>query len=134
MKTIRLLFLTSLLFLNLGCAGIINNRIIHIEREETLLRAGFQPLLVTTPWQEQGLMLLPKGKITMIKLHGKEYYLYPDLNHHHVLIGSNRNFMQYNQLVADQLTPLGSTQGELDQEWEESGAWDDLEGWRGVGW
>ena len=123
------------LFTTIGCSGIANNVRMHAVREQTLLRAGFKPLPISTPQQQEQLEKLPSGKLTTLQHNGKTYYVYPDLKNHRMLVGRNREFMQYNELVTDQLTPpLKKKDRELEREWEESGVWDNMGGWDSVGW
>lgn len=133
----KILFVILLFILGFtGCSGLLNNERIHILREETLLKAGFKPVALTEAQEEQlqELHQLHSGKITTMQRQGKTYYIYPDLHHHRILVGRNRQLMQYNQLVAEQLTPVWKKTGLRKLEWEESGVWDNMGGWESVGW
>jgi len=50
------------------------------------------------------------------------------------LIGRNRQFMQYNELVTNQLSPPSKKNTQLEHDWEESGVWDNMGGSDSVGW
>ena len=118
----------------MSCAGPLQKVRIRLLREDTLMRAGFKPLPLTTAQQEQQIATLPSGEITTMKRQGKVYFLYPDLDHHRVLIGRNRQFMRYNALVTEQLSPFKIEHTSLDRDWEESGVWKGMDGWDRVGW
>ncbi len=119
-----------------GCSGLLNDTRIHAQREETLLKAGFKPVPLTEAQEQrlQALHQLHYEKITTIKRQGKVYFIYPDVAHHRILVGRNRQFMQYNELVADQLTPPRKKRSLRRLEWAESGVWDNMGGWDSVGW
>jgi hypothetical protein len=129
---LKFLSLSLLCFL-FGCSGIINHAIIKEQREATLLRAGFKPLPITTAQEEQQFKKLRPGKITTVTHDGKTYFLYPDLEEHRLLIGRNKQFMQYNQLVTDQLVGPAKSNRKIEREWEQSGVWNNMNGWGTVG-
>ncbi|MBX9743541.1 MAG: hypothetical protein K2W99_08405 [Chthoniobacterales bacterium] len=105
---------------------------VHREQPQMLLKAGFKPFPVTTTQQQKQFQKLRTGKITTIKHDGKIYFLYPDLPHHRLLIGGNKQFMQYNQLLTDQLVKPSKRNSNLARAWEQSGVWDNLNGWGSV--
>ena len=111
------------LALTVSCSGPLNMMRVHSLREETLLKAGFKPIAITQA-QEQQLHQLHTGKITPMQRDGKTYFVFPDFGHHRILVGHNRQFMQYNELVTDQLTPFYEKDRQLALDWEESGVWD----------
>ncbi len=119
-----------------GCSGILNDARIHALREDTLLKAGFKPVAITEAQEKkiQALHQLRPEKIITMQRQGKTYFVYPDFNHHRILVGRNRQFMQYNKLVSDELTPLRKKRNLEKLEWEESGVWDNMGGWDSVGW
>lgn len=128
LKILLLVLLTSFV----GCSAIINQARMNAAREETLLKAGFKPFPITTPQQEKQFEKLRPGKITTIQHNGKIYFIYPDTAHHQLLIGRNKQFMHYNQLVTDQLAMPEKRSKQLEREWEESGVWNNMNGWGSV--
>jgi|LauGreDrversion2_6_1035139.scaffolds.fasta_scaffold149922_1 hypothetical protein len=131
----KLFLIPSLLFI-VGCSGLLNDTRIHAIRESTLLKAGFKPVPITLAQEQQlkNLNQLHYEKLTTVKRHGKVYFIYPDFAHHRILVGRNRQFMQYNELVSQQLTPVWKKRGLKRLEWEESGVWDNMGGWDSPGW
>ncbi len=129
--TNSLLLLPLLLFLLTSCSGVINEVRVRELREETLLKAGFKPVPLTEVQEEhlQSLHQLHAGKITTIQREGKIYFIYPDFSHHRLLVGRNRQFMHYNELTADELTPFYKKRKVEELDWVESGLWDNIGGW-----
>ena len=120
----RALTLVVMLMLGsmLGCSGLINRTYVRATKEETLLRAGFQPTLLTEE-QEIKLRGLPSGKMSSLQRHGIIYYLYPDLDHHRLLIGGEEAFARYHQLLTKQLVPVIESSSHLEEDWIASGIW-----------
>jgi hypothetical protein len=136
----KLLLPLLALFFVVGCSGLLNDTRIHAIRESTLVKAGFKTVPITLAQEQQlkRLNQLQYEKLTTVKRHGKVYFIYPDYAHHCLLVGRNREFMQYNELVSKQLTPLYKKIFHEDKteelEWAESDVWDNMGGWDSPGW
>ena len=64
----------GLLLLAAGCASTK-----PVQQTETMLRqAGFKPVAASSERQIQHLQSLPADKLTVLKLKGKTFYVFPD--------------------------------------------------------
>ncbi|MBM3857226.1 MAG: hypothetical protein FJ390_04605 [Verrucomicrobia bacterium] len=106
----------------LSCSGPINRLIIRSSTEDNLLKAGFKSVPVTQE-QEVTLQGFPTGQITSIQRHGTIYYIYPDLKHDRILMGTQEAYARYHLLVTHQLTPITRPSDHLDRDWVSSGLW-----------
>jgi len=77
----RLISIAGLIFLA-SCAN---------QTEGLLLQAGFRPLAVTTPKQQQAVGSLPKGRVSAVTNNGKIYYVYPTGNGQ-ILVGGQAQY------------------------------------------
>ena len=117
----------ALLALAAGCTTTAQKK----QTEELLYDAGFKTVAAATPKQEQQLKALPGGKVTMVQRNGKTYYVYPDVAHNRIYVGSPSQYSSYKQIRADyQLTTEPLETAKIDQtevsSWEdESGIWGD---------
>ena len=107
---------------------------IILNRENTLRRAGFKPYVAKTRMEQQKLDLLSNGKVTRVKYNGKVSYLYAGPDHHRILVGNTLQYMLYQKYLMDQVVRKGEDEDLLDKAWVETGMWDDVSGWRSVGW
>ncbi|MFI0347956.1 MAG: hypothetical protein ACH346_04175 [Chthoniobacterales bacterium] len=132
MKTLLTLFLLVLILVTTSCST--SSRVIQItkNRKPLLLEAGFKPLQITTQEQRQQMEKLTTNKITTLSRNGKAYFIYPDLEHDQVLVGRNRQYMHYNQLVTEKLAGPAKADKKLEQFWARSGVWDNMGGMSNV--
>jgi hypothetical protein len=84
----------GLLLLAAGCATTKHT-------ETYLTAAGFKTVMVTTPKQEQKLKSLPPGKISTVQRNGKTYYVFPDVAHNRIYLGTPNEYQNYQQILAD---------------------------------
>lgn len=81
-----------LLLLAAGCATT--------KRTENLLgQAGFQRVAATSDKQMQHLMSLPPDKVTIARINGKAFYVFPDPSHKQIYVGNAEEYQSYQQLV-----------------------------------
>lgn len=102
--------------------------------EQILTEAGFKPVVASSAKQEQHLKSLPVDKLTVAKLNGKTFYVFPDPAHHQIFVGNLEQYQTYRQvlgyskiegairLAADE----GQYSGADDDKWVE---WTNNTGW-----
>jgi len=91
---LRLFTFVIVLVLAAGCATTKHT-------ESMLSAAGFKVVKVGTPQQEQKLKSLPPGKITTVQRNGKTYYVFPDVAHDRIYLGTLMEYQNYQQMVLD---------------------------------
>ena len=91
---LRLFTFVIVLVLAAGCATTKH-------AESMLTAAGFKVVKVGTPQQEQKLKSLPPGKITTVQRNGKTYYVFPDVAHDRIYLGTLMEYQNYQQMVLD---------------------------------
>jgi len=84
----------ALLALAVGCASTKKT-------ENLLTLAGFKPVVASTAKQQQQLKALPTDKVTRIQRSGKSYYVFPDVTHNRVYVGSPKEYRDYQQIRSD---------------------------------
>ncbi len=114
MKPSRSLFpwlcLIALLTLAVGCASTK-------QTENQLALAGFKPVVASTAKQQQQLRALPPGKLTRIQRNGKPYYVFPDVAHNLVYVGSPKQYQDYQQIHSDlQLSNQNQAAGRMGED------------------
>jgi len=57
--------------------------------------------VASTPTQEQRLKSLPPGKISTVQRNGKTYYVFPDVAHNRIYLGTPNEYQNYQQILAD---------------------------------
>jgi len=115
----------GLLLLAAGCASTKHT-------ETYLTAAGFKLVPATTPAQEQKLKALPPGKITSIQRAGKTYYVFPDVPHNRIYLGTSNEYQEYRQILADSKIAAQDRMGAemnadtMDPEngWNDWGSWE----------
>ena len=90
----KLSAVVALLILAAGCATTKHT-------ENFLTAAGFKLVRATTPKQEQRLKSLPTEKISTVQRNGKTYYVFPDVSHNRIYLGTPNEYQNYRQMVAD---------------------------------
>jgi len=115
-------FLLSLLMLLFGCGTPLDQAVIRASTKKTLLQAGFKSIPVTEK-QKNKLRGFTPGLITTFQRHGTIYYLYPDLEENHILLGSQEDYARYDEILARKLTPSLKPVTHLKRDWAESDFW-----------
>jgi hypothetical protein len=84
-----------------GCQSTAVGPSVGSQKENLLVRAGFQAKTVTTPKQQQRVNALPPGKVSTVGYGGKLYYVYPTATKDRILVGNQTQYNAYKQsLVA----------------------------------
>ena len=122
LNSIKLFGVLGLLFLAAGCATTKHT-------ETFLTAAGFKVVVATTPKQEQRLKALPPGKITTVQRNGKTYYVFPDVAHNQIYLGTPNEYQNYRQILADskiaEQDRMGAEMLSADgDDWNEWGSWE----------
>jgi hypothetical protein len=122
LNSIKLFGVLGLLFLAAGCATTKHT-------ETFLTAAGFKVVAATTPKQEQRLRALPPGKITTVQRNGKTYYVFPDVTHNQIYLGTPNEYQNYRQILADnkiaEQDRMGAEMLSADgDDWNEWGSWE----------
>ena len=118
----KILGALALLALAAGCATDTKNK------ENIMTAAGFKTIVASSPGQQQHLKSLPAGKISLVQRKGKPYYVFPDLAHNQLYVGSPAQYKTYqqlrlqNKLATEQLESAELTQ-EATTQWEMWGPW-----------
>jgi hypothetical protein len=73
------------------------------QKEMLLTQAGFKPMTVTTPKQQEHLAKLAVDKVSAVKNQGKLYYVYPTAKKDHILIGRQAQFDSYKKMLQTQM-------------------------------
>jgi hypothetical protein len=115
------------LMLAAGCATTTEHK------ETFLTTAGFKVVSVTTPKQEQKLKSLPADKITMVQRNGKTYYVFPDVAHHRIFLGTPNEYQNYRQIVADNKIAEQS-RADAEVASADGGDWNDWGSWEIITW
>jgi uncharacterized protein YceK len=91
-SSLQLLALTLTLICLGGCATIKHT-------EQTLTEAGFQRIAASTDTQAQHLLTLPPNKLTLARINGKAFYVFPDAQHHQIFVGNEEAYQTYQQIL-----------------------------------
>lgn len=87
----HLVLLTSLFWLA-SCATT--------RRTENLLsEAGFRRFAANSDAKMKHLMSLPPDQITIARINGKPFYVFPDPDHKQIFVGSEDEYQNYQQLL-----------------------------------
>ncbi len=68
------------------------------QKEQLLTQAGFKGKTVTAPTQQQQLSTLSQNKVSVVKYHGKIYYVYPGSSRNQVYVGNKAQYQAYKQM------------------------------------
>jgi hypothetical protein len=122
LNSIKLFNVLGLLLLVAGCATTKHT-------ETFLTAAGFKVVVATTPKQEQRLKALPPGKITTVQRNGKTYYVFPDVAHNQIYLGTPNEYQNYRQILADnkiaEQDRMGAEMLSADgDDWNDWGSWE----------
>ena len=121
LNPIKIFVSLCLLMLAAGCATTKHT-------ETYLSAAGFKTIVATTPKQEQKLESLPPGKITRVQRNGKTYYVFPDVEHHRIYLGTANEYQNYQQIVADSKIAAQDRMG-AEMEMADGDDWSDWDSW-----
>jgi hypothetical protein len=116
----------ALLALAVGCASTK-------QTENLLTLAGFKPVAASTVKQQQQLKDLPSDKVTRVQRSGKAYYVFPDLAHHRIFVGSPNEYRNYQQIRSDYQLSNESLVGAKEAQ-DSPSDYDDWGGWDVVIW
>lgn len=113
-----------------GCASTKNTE----HTEQMLSEAGFKPVAASSEKQLNHLKTLPVDKLTVVKLKGKTYYVFPDPAHNQIYVGNLEAYQTYQQILSYNnisgqnrvMADLGEDTGEDDVEWVD---WSKNTGW-----
>jgi hypothetical protein len=111
-----------LLILVAGCATTKHT-------ETFLTAAGFKVVMATTPKQQQKLKSLPPDKISTVQRNGKTYYVFPDVAHNQIYLGTPNEYQNYRQILADskiaEQDRMGAEMLSADgDDWNDWGSWE----------
>ncbi|MEI8340633.1 MAG: hypothetical protein WCH43_03740 [Verrucomicrobiota bacterium] len=67
-------------------------------KENLMTAAGFKTIVASSAQQQQHLKSLPAAKISMVQRKGKTYYVFPDVTHNQLFVGSPAQYKTYQQL------------------------------------
>ena len=98
--------------------------------EELLSAAGFRSVPANTPAQQARLNALPANMITKVQRHGKEYFVFPDVNQNVLYVGQSSQLQKYQALRGEQVR---LAQDEMNNPMV-SPEWDEWEPWTGPYW
>jgi hypothetical protein len=113
-----------------GCASTR-----HVEQTEHLLiKAGFKRVVASSEKQIKHLQTLPVNKLTVVKLKGKTYYVFPDPARNQIYVGTvveyqtYQHYLTYSKIEAQDrvMAALGEDGGDNDANWVE---WSNNTGW-----
>jgi len=81
------------------CATLIVGCATTKHTENLLSEAGFLHLPATTDKQTQHLMSLPPEVLTIARINGKAFYVFPDPAHKQIYVGNAEQFQSYQQIL-----------------------------------
>ena len=67
--------------------------------EQMLTEAGFKPVVASTARQTQHLNSLPADKLSVAKVNGKTFYVFPDPKHNQIYVGNPQDYQDYQQIL-----------------------------------
>jgi hypothetical protein len=130
LNSIQIAGIFLLLALASGCATTKNT-------EQMLVQAGFKIVPANTDKQAQHLKTLPADKLSVAKLNGKTYYVFPDPAHNRIYVGNVQAYQDYQQAVMyAKLQADNRVMGALGEDTGQSGdvrwaSWSENTGWTG---
>lgn len=98
MKGIRfstqLLALATAIFWLAGCATTTK------QTEQLLTQAGFQRYPANSETKLKHMMTLPADKLTIARINGQPYYVFPDPANRQIFVGNAEQFQTYQQILS----------------------------------
>jgi hypothetical protein len=102
-------------------------------KENLLATAGFKTFPADTPAKQKLLQSLPAGRISTIQRNGKTYYVYPEMASNSALVGTQKEYTNYQQLKNLQQISNRNLQESVDavsnNGWGAWGGWGGAYGW-----
>ena len=86
--------LMLLVVMGLGCASTRST-------EDVLAAAGFKQMPATTPERQAHLQRLPQHKVSKVVRDGKTYFVYPDIKHQVLYVGTQAQYDAYRKLLQE---------------------------------
>ena len=68
------------------------------QTESLLTAAGFKTVKASTVAQLRHLPTLPQGQVTMVTQTGRNWFVYPDLPHNQIYVGTEKEYQAYQKL------------------------------------
>jgi len=68
--------------------------------EQLLTEAGFRRIAASTDQQAQHLLTLPPNQLTIAKIHGQNFYVFPDHKNHQIFVGNAEEYQTYQQILS----------------------------------
>ncbi|HET6960752.1 MAG TPA: hypothetical protein VFI56_29395 [Vicinamibacterales bacterium] len=96
MRFAAILQVCAILFLAAGCASAPQQP--PPVDEAQLTAAGFKIVAAKTPQQQEHLKALPAGQITAWQRTGVHYFIYPDVAHNRIYVGTPKEYAAYQRL------------------------------------
>ncbi len=90
-----------------GCAGTPQPPPVD---ETQLLAAGFKIVIAKTAQQQQHVQALPPGTITEWQRTGRQYFVYPDVAHTRIYVGTPKEYAAYQRLRPGSYPSVGAQQ------------------------
>ncbi len=84
--------------------------------ESLLLAAGFKTVVASTDKQLQQIPTLPAGQVSVVSQTGRNYFVYPDLAHNRIYVGTDKEYRAYMNLRAQNNMPTANPQGSYMQQ------------------
>jgi hypothetical protein len=110
-----------------GCASSAGQ-----SKENLLITAGFKTFPADTPAKQKLLNSLTVDRISTVQRNGKTYYVYPQLAYNTALVGTQKEYTNYQQLKNLQQISNRNMEQSIDASNSSWGAWG---GWGGAyGW
>ena len=102
--------------------------------EQMLSEAGFKQVAASSEKQVKHLKTLPVDRLTVVKLKGKTYYVFPDPAHNQIYVGNPEAYQTYQQIVSYDkiggqnrvMADLGEDTGQDEDSWVD---WSNNSGW-----
>ena len=91
LKPAKLLSTLAVLAIIAGCASTQ-------QTENLLSAAGFKTVIAQTAKQQKHLTALPAGKITTVQKKGVTYFVFPDVRHNQMFVGTQTQYTAYQNL------------------------------------
>jgi hypothetical protein len=86
------------------------------QAESLLVAAGFKTVVASTDKQLQQIPTLPAGQVSVVSQTGRNYFVYPDLAHNRIYVGTEKEYQAYMNLRAQNNMPTANPQGSYMQQ------------------
>jgi hypothetical protein len=95
----RIQFNFSLLAIIATLLGLVGCATSPKQTEQLLTQAGFQRIPAVSDKQMQHLLTLTPDKLTIARINGKPFYVFPDPDNKQIYVGNTEQFQTYQQLL-----------------------------------